>query len=195
MTVAISPFDSDPNDTEVLPQWFVVYVMTRHEKRIADHFRLRQIEHFLPLYSTLRRWQDGTKVNLQLPLFPSYVFVRIAHNTRVRVLEVPGVLSLVGCGRHASPVPDLYIESLREGLRLHRIEPHPYLVIGARVRIKRGAMAGIEGVLLQKKSGFRVVLTLDLIMKSVSVEVDLDDVEPTAPQPRILPSLTAPAIA
>lgn len=159
-------------------KWFAAYTTPRHEKRIAEHFAQRQIESFLPLYSTNRRWKDGSKVTLHLPLFPSYIFVHIGCTERVRVLEVPGVLSLVGSRREATALPESVIEVLRRELYLRKPEPHPYLVIGERVRIKTGALEGMEGILVRKKSGFRVVLSLDQIMQSASVEVDAADLEP-----------------
>jgi len=168
------------SEATALSEWFAVYVVARHEKRIAEHFRVRQIEHFLPLYQAQHKWRDGSKVTLQLPLFPSYVFARTARNRRMPVLEVPGVLSIVG-KREASRIPDTYIQFLREGLILGKVEPHPFLVAGARVRVKAGVMEGMEGVLVRKKARFRVVFTLDLMMKSVAVEVDIDEIEPAEP--------------
>lgn len=114
---------------------------------------------------------------LQLPLFSSYIFVQIGRGERAPVLNVPGVISIVG-GPKPLPVPDSYIHFLREGLRHGRIDPHPYLAVGTRVRIRSGVMAGMEGVLLRKKNNFRVVLTLEMIMKSVTVEVEMEDIEP-----------------
>jgi len=166
------------------PEWYAVYVIAKHEKRIAQHFQNRQIEHFLPLYEVRRKWRDGSKVTLQLPLFPSYIFVQTARARRVAALEVPGVLSVVG-KRDASRIADAYIESLREGLRMGKVEPHPYLVEGERVRVKTGIMAGMQGILLRRKGSFRLVLTLDLIMKSIAVEVDIEDVEPSTQQAAI----------
>jgi transcription antitermination factor NusG len=171
------PRGSVDSHAATVPEWYAVYVVSKHEKRIAEHFRSRQIEHFLPLYEVRRKWKDGSKVTLQLPLFPSYVFVQTARSRRGSALEVPGVLSVVG-KRDASRIPETYIQSLREGLRLGKVEPHPYLVAGETVRVKTGVMAGMQGVLLRRKGSFRLVLTLDLIMKSVAVEVDIDDVEP-----------------
>jgi transcription antitermination factor NusG len=172
-TLSLSPVVSD---AATLLEWYVVYVMSKHEKRIAEHFLDRQIEHFLPLYEVRRRWKDGSKVTLQLPLFPGYIFVQTARNRRGSALDVPGVLSVVG-KRETSRIPDAYIESLREGLRLGKVEPHPYLVAGEMVRVRSGVMAGMQGVLLRRKGSFRLVITLNLIMKSVAVEVDIEDVE------------------
>jgi transcription antitermination factor NusG len=162
--------------------WFAAYTISHHEKRAATHFADRKIESFLPLYSTRHRWKNRCEMNLELPLFPNYVFVRIDPRERVRVLEVPGVLSLVSFGRTLAPLPSFEIETLRAGLGQRKIEPHPYLVIGERVRIKAGPMTGMEGVLVRKKTNFRVVLALDLILQCVAVEVDADDLEPAAKQ-------------
>lgn len=160
--------------------WFAVYTNSHHEKRVASRLAERQIESFLPLYIARHHWKNRCEMNLDLPLFPNYVFVHIHPRERVRILEVPGVLSLVGFGRTLAPLPDFEIEALRSGLGQRRIEPHPYLVIGERVRIKAGSMTGLEGVLVRKKSNFRVVLALDAILQSVAVEVDADDLEPAS---------------
>jgi transcription antitermination factor NusG len=139
---------------------------------------MREVEAFLPLYAAMHRWNNGCKVKVELPLFPNYVFVRIPQQERVRVLEAPGVLSLVGSGRGPSALPDSEIEVLRTSLPLRKFEPHPYLAVGERVRIKSGPMVGMEGVLLRKRNNFRLVLTLTNVMRSVAVEVDADEVEP-----------------
>jgi len=160
--------------------WFAAYTNSHHEKRVASILAGRQIESFLPLYAARHRWKNRCEMNLELPLFPNYVFVRIDPRARVRVLEVPGVLALVGRGRTLAPLPDFEIEALRSSVERLKIEPHPYLVIGERVRIKAGAMTGLEGILIRKKNNFRVVLALDVIMQSVAVEVDAEDLEPVA---------------
>lgn len=165
------------NSAEAAKNWFAVFTVPRHEKRVEAHFRLREIENFLPLCQRQRQWKDGSKGMLQLPLFSNYIFVRIGGGERVPVLKVPGVISIVG-GPKPLPVPDTYIHFLREGLRQGKIEPYPYLAIGTRVRILSGVMAGMEGVLLRRKNNLRVVLTLDMIMKSITVEVEMEDIEP-----------------
>jgi len=163
---------------EFSASWFAAYTNSRHEKRVAWQLGERQIESFLPLYRTRHRWRNRCEMDLELPLFPSYVFVRIDPRERVRVLQVPGVLSLVGFGRSLAPLPDFEIEALRSGLGQRNVEPHPYLVLGEKVRIKAGPMMGLEGVLVRKKNNFRVVLALDAIMQCVAVEVGADDLEP-----------------
>jgi transcription antitermination factor NusG len=164
------------HDPGITKNWFAVFTTPRHEKRIESHFGLRRIENFLPLYEKQRQWKDGSKGTLHLPLFSNYIFARIGWDQRVAVLKVPGVISIVGRGME--PVADAYIHFLREGLRLGKIEPHPYVAIGTRIRIRSGVMSGMEGVLLRKKNNFRVVLTLEMIMKSVTVEVAMEDIEP-----------------
>jgi transcription antitermination factor NusG len=158
--------------------WFAIFTVPRHEKQVEQHFRVREIESFLPLIRVGRRWKDGSKGIVELPLFPSYTFARIGCGGRVPVLSVPGVLSIVGAGRNSMSISDSYIHFLQKGLQEGKVEPHPYLTAGTKVRIRSGVMAGVEGILLRKKNDFRVVLTLEMIMKSVKVEVELDDIEP-----------------
>jgi len=160
-------------------RWFALYTTCRHEKRIAQHLSLRAIEHYLPLYQADRKWRDGSRVTLDLPLFPGYIFVRIERSQRVSVLSVPGALAVVGGTRgEPAPLPDRAIEALKAGLEEHRVEPHPLVRVGQVVLVRSGAFAGMTGVVVRKKSGFRVVLTLEQIMQSVAVELDESDVEP-----------------
>ncbi len=159
--------------------WFAVYTNCRHEKRVAEHFERRAIEHYLPLYRSQRRWRDGSKVTLDLPLFPGYIFVHIQRSQRVRVLEVPGVLLIVGrSGSQPTPLPEFEIEILRAALDPTRVEPFPTLTAGQRVRICTGALTGIEGIVLRRKNSYRVVITLELIMQSIAVEASAEDLEP-----------------
>ncbi len=158
--------------------WFAAYTTPRHEKMVARHLVGRQIESFLPLYTSIRRWKNGCRLPIDKPLFPGYIFVRIARRESVKVLQVPGVVSIVSAGREPSPLPNAEIESLRTALPLLRAEPHPYLVVGERVRITSGSLAGMIGVLVRKKNDLRVVLTLDLIQQSVAVEIGADQLEP-----------------
>jgi transcription antitermination factor NusG len=169
---------SQSHSLEFGPQWFAAYTTTRHEKAVAEHLSLRQIESFLPLYRTQRLWKNGCRMNVELPLFPSYVFVRVSRRERVRVLEVPGILSMVSAGGKPVPLPESEVEALRSSIPFINCEPHPYLIVGERARVIAGSLAGMEGVLLRKKGILRVVLSLDLIMQSVAVEVDADNVEP-----------------
>lgn len=163
----------------IVPNWFAIYTSPRHEKRVGQYLNVREIEHYLPLYSVRRKWNDGSQVTVDLPLFPGYLFVRIDRRERVRVLEVPGVLSFVGgTGRQAASLAEAEIDALRIGLPLRKAEPHPLLTVGQRARIRSGSLAGLEGVVLRLKNSLRIVLTMDLIMQSVSVEVAAAELEP-----------------
>jgi len=164
------------------PHWFAAYTLSHHEKRVAALLTGREIESFVPLYRTVHRWRNRCVKHLELPLFPNYVFVRIEAREQIQVLQMPGVLSLVGFGGKPAALPDIQIEGIRSGIGERKLEPHPYLVVGERVRIKTGAMSGLEGALVRKKNQFRVVLSLDVLRQSVAVEVDAADLEP-APKP------------
>jgi transcription antitermination factor NusG len=176
----LSTLAMDPNpDDAAKKQWFAVYTTCRHEKRVVEHFARRGIEHFLPLYRTQRKWKDGSRVTLSLPLFPGYVFVHIGRLGRIPVIQVPGVLWVVGkSGSEPTPLPEFEIETLRTALDPLRVEPYPALAAGQRVRIQAGPLAGIEGVVVRRQNSFRVVITLELIMQSIAVEVNADDLEP-----------------
>lgn len=159
-------------------RWYAAYTSAQHEKRVAAELGRRGVESFLPLYSSVRRWKDR-RVRLDLPLFPGYVFVHVALRERLRVLKVPGIAKLVGFGGLPVALPDEQVDALRAGLNGHmRVEPHPYLAVGRRVKVVRGPFQDGEGILVRKKGVFRVVLSLELIMRSVAVEVDSVDVEP-----------------
>jgi transcription antitermination factor NusG len=160
------------------PQWFAAYTTPRHEKHVAEMLAERNIESFLPLYRTVRQWKKSSPVTLEMPLFPCYLFVHIRRAARGTVLGLPGVVSIVGSAKEPWPLPELEIEALQLGVQTGKVEPHPYLNVGDKVRIKAGSMAGVEGILVHRRNQMRFVLTLDAIMRSVSVEVDADDLEP-----------------
>src|SRR6266404_2246174 len=161
--------------------WYAIYTCSRHEKVVAKGLALREIEAFLPLYRTWHRWKDRRK-QVELALFPSYVFVRIADHQQLRVLQVPGVLSLVSFHGKPAPLPEREIDTLRSGLENHlNAEPHSYLRVGQRVRVVRGPMAGAEGIILRKKEKIRVVISIDVLMRSIAVEIDGADLEQLPP--------------
>ena len=161
-----------------LLRWHAIYTCSRHEKSVSRQLREKQIDCFLPLYRSVRRWKDRRK-ELELPLFPGYVFVHIDDEDRLRVLQSPGVTYFVSCGGRPAVIEDRELESLRSGVMNGACaEPHPYLKVGRRVRVKHGPMAGMEGILVRKKDRYRVVISIEIIMRSVAVEVDEADVEP-----------------
>jgi transcription antitermination factor NusG len=159
-------------------RWYAAHTSANHEKRVAEQLKLRLVDHFLPLYSSVRQWKDR-QVQLELPLFAGYVFVRLALRDRLQVLEVPGAARLVGFSGSPVALPDEEIAALRRsvGCGVHAA-PHPYLTVGRRVRILAGPLAGQEGILLRGKGNWRVVLSVQLIQRSIAVEVDTASLEP-----------------
>jgi transcription antitermination factor NusG len=160
------------------PQWYAVYTRSRHEKIVGRQLERGSVDHFLPLYETVRRWKDR-RAKVQLPLFSGYLFVHISLRNRLRVLQLPGVVGLVGSNGVPIALPQSDIEAIREALR-HGVhaEPHRYLKVGSRVRIKAGPLEGLTGILRMKKGQLRVVVSVELIMRSIAVDVDAADVEP-----------------
>jgi transcription antitermination factor NusG len=158
--------------------WYVVHTLAHHEKQVAGQMQARCIEHFLPLYRCLRRWSDRTK-ELHLPLFPGYLFVRAPVEDRLRILQLAGVARLVSFQGTPAPVPEGEIQSIRQSLRAGLcLEPYPYLALGRRVRVHSGPLAGCEGILLARQRRLRLVLSINLIQRSLAVEVSADVIEP-----------------
>jgi transcription antitermination factor NusG len=160
------------------PQWYAIHTRSRHEKVIAQQLLLRAVDHFLPLYESIRKWKNG-KFKVQLPLFPGYLFVRILLNDRKQVIQIPGVVGLVSVNGTPAPLPPDEIETIRFALEkgVHA-QPHPYLNVGSRVRIKTGPLEGLNGILLRKKGQSRLVVSVDLIMRSIATDVEDSEVEP-----------------
>lgn len=160
------------------PHWYAAYTSANHEKRVAEQLKVRSVQHFLPLYRALRRWKDR-RVTLEMPLFPGYVLVHLAMRDRMTVLQVPGVARLVGFNGMPTALPEEEIEALRAGFEHGvRAEPHPFLTVGRRVRVKAGPLAGLRGILLRGKKQMRFVVSVELIQRSVAVEIDEGDLEP-----------------
>ena len=160
-----------------MSSWFAVHTASNHEKRVEQHLRMKEIETFLPQYSVTRRWKNRTSVKVDLPLFSGYVFARIAPTERIRVLEVPMVYSIVGNRREPAPLPDAEIERLRACLHGRQAYPFPYVKVGNRVRVRSGAFEGLEGIVVRTYGGLSVVVSIDLIQKSVAVHVEADELE------------------
>jgi transcription antitermination factor NusG len=157
--------------------WYAAYTSANHEKRVAEHLMRRSVEHFLPLYDTVRRWKDR-QVRLQLPLFHGYVFVRLALRDRLQVLEVPGVAKLVGFNGTPTPLPQEEVETLRKSLMCGVLaEPHPFLSAGRWVRVKAGPLAGFQGILVKRKNKARFVVSVELIRRAIAVEIDEADIQ------------------
>lgn len=152
--------------------WFVLTVKPQHEKVAARVLRDKGWEDFLPLYRSRRRWSDRLK-EIELPLFAGYVFCRFAPEDRAPVLRTPGVRSIVTFDGRPAPVSDEEIAAMRQaaGSGLP-VEPWPFLRAGQPVRIERGPLSGLRGVLVRAKDNWRVVVSVELLQRSVAVEVD-----------------------
>jgi len=159
-------------------RWYVASTAPHHEKWVARQLEGFRVQNFLPLYRSLRRWKDRRK-ELELPLFPGYLFVRIPLSDRLRVLRTPGVVQIVGFQGRPQSVPDSEVETLRQSV-LHgtSLQPHPYLKVGRKVRVQNGPLTGMEGILVRQKDAFRVVLSVEMITHSFAVEVDAADIYP-----------------
>jgi transcription antitermination factor NusG len=179
-------------------QWFAVWTRSRQEKTSAAMLAALGIPHFLPLIDEERRWSDRKKM-VSLPLFPGYLFVQIANTSELQlcVRKVPGVVNFVGNQNGPSAIPDDEINSVRTLLSGGtECSPCPFLKAGDRVRVVRGALAGIEGLFIRCGARSRVVVSVEIIQRSVSVEVAARDVEPVRHIPqRQLYSVLAPLTA
>ena len=161
-----------------LPPWFAVQVRPRHEQTAHRALSNKGLECYLPLYSCRHRWSDRLK-DLQLPLFPGYLFCRLSFRDKLLVETTPGVLHIVGWRERWLPVAESEISSIRILLASGRpVFPHPYMREGERVCVHSGPLQGLEGILLEVKNIWRVVVSVTLLKRSVSVEVDRECVSP-----------------
>lgn len=176
------------DDSGQFPAWFAVFTQHRHEKSVAHALEGKGKEVFLPLYTTTHRWKDRVK-RLSLPLFPNYVFVFCSIVDRATILSTLGIYDFVRIGGGPAAISREEIESIRDAVEYGRhIEPHPFLKSGDRVRVRSGPLEGIEGLLVRKKNFYRLVLSVELLERSVSVEVEVADVERVAEGRRVPPS-------
>jgi transcription antitermination factor NusG len=158
--------------------WYAAYTRANHERRVAQELAERSVEHFLPQYQSRRKWKDR-EVELSLPLFPGYVFVRMALEKKLRVLQVPGVACLVSFAGKPAVVPAEEFGRIQELLSRKVVAaPHPYLNVGRRARVLDGPFAGLEGIVVRRNKRSRLVISLDLIARSIAVELGEANLEP-----------------
>lgn len=156
--------------------WCVLQVVPRHEYTVARTLAWRGYVHFLPTCWVHRRWSDRVKV-IEQPLFPGYVFCRIQQALMQLVRGTPGIIRIVSFGRNPCPIPEDEIEAIRRMLLSKReISPVPYLQAGQKVEVIAGPLAGVTGIIIRVKHSHRLVMSIDLIMKSIAVEVDCSEV-------------------
>jgi len=158
-------------------RWHALYTRHQHENVVAQALSGKGFEVFLPQYRTVHRWKDRQK-DLLLPLFPNYVFIHGGLDRMLNIVTTPGVHSLISWGGRPADIPSEEIEAVRRLVESPlQVEPHPFLKCGDRVRIKSGPLEGIEGILVRKTRGFRLVLSVEMLSKSAAVEVDVSMVE------------------
>ena len=160
--------------------WYAVSTRSRQEKSAASMLENLEVAHFLPLVEEERQWSDR-KQKVTLPLFPGYMFVQIARSCefQLRVLKVPGIVDFVGNRNGPLAIPEREIENVR-ALVSHGVgcSPHPFLKAGDRVRVVRGALAGVEGILSRRGAQSNLVISVEMIQRAISVSVPISDVEP-----------------
>jgi len=158
--------------------WYALYTRHQHEKCVYHALTGKGFEAFLPLYTTAHQWKDRVK-RVSLPLFPCYVFLRGPLEQWLPVLTTPGVHTVVGCGGQPASISSSEIEAIRTVVESPaKVEPHPYLRCGDRVRVTAGPLRGLEGLLLRKKNWCKLLLSVEMLQRSVAVEVDAAMVEP-----------------
>jgi transcription antitermination factor NusG len=172
---ALAQLDKVRN-VDLSPKWYVAYTLSRHEKSVADRMVDQDIETYLPLYSLVRTW-NRRRVEVELPLFPSYVFVKMVILKKLRVLTHPGVIRLVGVNGNAVAIPDGEIEKLRSSLAAWKAEPYPFLAAGRQVKIRSGPFAGMQGRILRRKGRMRLIVSLELIQRAILLELDAAEAE------------------
>lgn len=172
----LSPAESAALAGAALPRWYAAQTCANREWRIASHLAGRAVEHFLPAYRSVRQWSDR-RVRVDRALFPGYVFVRLPALERLRVLEIPGVVRLVSVAGRPAPIEEGEINAIARLLGAgYRAAPHPYLHPGRRVRLTAGPLRGLEGAIVRRKNGTRFVVSVDLIARSMAVEVGEADI-------------------
>ena len=170
--------------TEPRPRWYAVQTRSRFEKTVATQLHAKSIETYLPAFGEVHQWKDRKKF-LQMPVFPGYVFVRIiaGGTARVEVLKTLGAVRILGSAETIEPVPDHEIAAVRLLLQSSgRCVSHPFVREGTWVRVRRGSLKDLEGILVRIKNHNRLVVSINLLNQGVATEVDASDVEPIQPR-------------
>jgi transcription termination/antitermination protein NusG len=182
--------------------WHAVYTRHQHETSVMNRLAERGMETFLPMYIAVHRWKDRNK-QISRPLFPCYVFLRFEPQQHSQVITTSGVIFMLTMAGRPAPIPNMQIDAIRRTVASHlQVEPHPFLRCGDWVRVKSGPLCDVEGILVRRKGSYRLVLSAELLEKSVAVEVDALSVEPiqrrteiNAPRSIKLPAMSSHAIS
>jgi transcription antitermination factor NusG len=179
----------DKFDNSGSRQWFALRVKSNFEKTVATVVHYKGFEEFLPLYRSCHRWSDRLK-SVDLPLFPGYIFCRIDPNVRLPILTIPGALHFIGIGKVPVSIDDCEIAAIQKAVESGLpAEPWEYLNVGQLVRLDHGPLAGLEGILIETRKQFRIVVSVSLLQRSVAVEIDRSWVTPLAAdrRPMVVP--------
>ena len=167
------------------PNWYALFTRHQHEKSVAIALSNKSYEVYLPLYRSVRRWQDRAK-QIMLPLFPCYVFICGGMDRQLQIITTPGVIQIVGWGGHPAIVPQTHLDAVKQIIESRlNVETHPYLQCGDRVRVKAGPLMGLEGILTRKKGVARLVVSMEMLGRSAAVEIDVSNVERIGPFPAL----------
>lgn len=191
--LALVSMESEAVSQSNNPKWYAVQVRSRHEDVVARHLRVRGLEAFLPLYRERHRWSDRCE-EVDLPLFPGYVFCQFNPLNRLPVLTVPGVVQIVGAGKTLLPIDDSEIAAIQSAVKSGLpTRPSAFLEIGQKVRIDCGPLCGIEGILLGFRGHQRLVLSITLLQRSVAVEINGEWIRPISLSHGLKASLRHPS--
>jgi len=167
-----SKYSWSQNHASLLPEWYAVYTRSHQERVVKTQLDGRGVENFLPTYEKTSQWKDRKKL-IQMPLFPGYLFVKILSVRRLEVLKAYGVVQIVGNSSGPVPIPEDQVASVRTFVEVGlKCDPHPYLKIGKKVRITEGPLEGLQGILVRKKNRSLFVISVEMIQRSVSVELE-----------------------
>lgn len=191
----IAELEVETKSSKGTPNWYAILTRHQHEKRVALALSNKNHVVYLPLYRSLRRWQDRAK-QVWLPLFPCYVFVREGMDQQLQILKTPGIIHIVSWGGRPAVVPQNQLVAVRQIIEccVH-VETHPYLQCGDRVRVKTGPLMGLEGILVRKKGLARLVVSMEMLGRSAAIEIDVLNVERIGPFPVLKTSTRTSASA
>lgn len=172
------PEEAGPPTSEPRPRWYAIRTRSRHEKHVREQLTRKGIEHLLPTVTRLSQWKDRKK-EIEVPLFAGYCFARFPWRDRLPVLQIPGVVNVVGGSTRPEPVPDEQIESLKTLMNSTLpYDSYPYLREGMPVEVTKGPLKGLRGLLVRKVVPYRLVISVHLIRQSAAVQIDASDVAP-----------------
>ena len=158
--------------------WFALHVRSNFERVSSTILESKGLEVYYPSFRSRRRWSDRVK-EVEQPLFPGYVFCRFDPHQRLPILTTPGVLSVIGVAKTPAPIDESEITAVQKlVLSGQATRPWPFLSVGQRVLIEKGSLAGVEGILLETRNQYRIVVSISLLQRSVAAEIDVDMIRP-----------------